>query len=288
MPTQDTSGIKERIIEFLKIKGPSLPVHIAKEVGMSILFTSAFLSELLSDRKIKMSHMKVGSSKIHFLEGQEEKLENFSNHLKSREKDAYLLLKEKRFLKDSETEPAIRVALRAIKDFAIPFETSEGLIWRYFTVSQSEFKEKEKPKQEEKIKEEEKEVEKEIKVEEKKTEKPKSKPRKRKTSTKASPKKNEKFFNKVKEFLNEKQIEMTGIEGFSKNELTLKVKKNEREYLLVAFNKKRVTEKDIIKASKKAEESGTRYLILSLGEPLKKTQNLIDAVKNLSGIQKIE
>jgi hypothetical protein len=281
MPTKDTSEIKERIVAFLKIKGPSLPVHIAKEIGMNILFTSAFLSELLSDRKIKMSHMKVGSSKIHFLEGQEEKLENFSNHLKSREKDAYLLLKEKKFLKDSEVQPAIRVALRAIKDFAIPIETSEGIVWRYFTVPKSEFKEKEKPKLETKTPEviEEKKPE-------TKTEKPKT--RKKSRSSRASSKKNDKFFNKVKDFLREKQIEITGIEGFSKKDLTLKVKKNEREYLLIAFNKKRVTEKDIIKAHKKASDQNLRYLILSLGEPLKKTQNIIEAAKDLAGIEKLE
>jgi hypothetical protein len=276
MPTQDTSGIKERIVAFLKIKGPSLPVHIAKEIGMNTLFTSAFLSELLSDRKIKMSHMKVGSSSLHFLAGQEQKLENFHQHLKSREKDAFLLLKQKKFLRDSEVEPAIRVALRSIKDFAIPFETSEGLVWRYFSVPRSEFKEKvkEKPKEIKEIRE--------SKKEESKTKRKKRKP------VKTGQKRNEKFFNRVKEFLNQKQIEITGIEGFSKKDLTLKVKKNEREYLLVAFNKKRVTEKDIINVHKKAKDQNLRYLILSLGTPLKKTQNIIEAAKSLAGIEKIE
>ena len=103
---------------------------------MSILFTSAFLSELLAEKRIKISNMKVGSSPLHFISGQETRLENFSQHLKSREKDAYELLREKKFLKDSEQEPAIRVALRAIKDFAISFKKNNVIIWRYFTASE--------------------------------------------------------------------------------------------------------------------------------------------------------
>ena len=51
MPTQDTSKIKENIISTLKRRGPCLPVHIASEIGTSILFASAFLSELVSEKK---------------------------------------------------------------------------------------------------------------------------------------------------------------------------------------------------------------------------------------------
>lgn len=285
MPTQDTSPVKEKILNFLKLRGPSLPVHIAKEVNMNTLFTSAFLSELLSEREIKISDMKVGSSRLHFLEGQEPKLENFSQHLGRKEKEAFDLLKRKGFLKDSEQEPAIRVALQSIKDFAIPFNTPEGKMWRYFTIKESEFNPpKPKPEPQSEPKPE---------VKEQIIEKPKEQPppkikTKRKSSSKSNQKQHEKFFNKVKDFLNEKQIEITGIEGFAKKDLTLKVKKNDREYLLVAFDKKRVTDKDIIKVHKKSKEKNLRYLILSLGEPLKKVQELIEAAKNLAGMEKIE
>lgn len=142
---RDTLDIKDRILNTIKIRGPCLPVHIAKSIGMSILFTSAFLSELLSEKEIRISHMKVGSSSVHYIPGQEQKLENFSQYLKSREKDAYELLRERKFLKDSEQEPAIRVALRAIKDFAIPFKRGEEIIWRYFTTKEDEFIPEPKP-----------------------------------------------------------------------------------------------------------------------------------------------
>ena len=97
---QDTSELKEKILSTFKQRGPSLPVHIAGATGLSILFASAFLSELFSEKKIKISHMKVGSSPIYFLPGQEHLLENFSQYIKGKEKETFLLLKEKKILKD--------------------------------------------------------------------------------------------------------------------------------------------------------------------------------------------
>ena len=95
MPVQDAAHIKEKILAIIRMKGPTIPVHIAKDVGLSMLFTSAFLSELLSDKKVKMSHMRVGNSPIYFIPGQESQLERFSSYLKSKEKDAFILIQEK-------------------------------------------------------------------------------------------------------------------------------------------------------------------------------------------------
>ena len=139
MSTQNTIPVKEKIISIFKRRGPSLPIHIARETELSILFASAFLSELLAEKKIKISNMRVGSSPIYFIPGQEFMLEKFSEFLKSKEKEAFLLLKEEKFLKDSKQEPAIRVALRELKDFAIPFKKDEEIYWRYFNVPESEF-----------------------------------------------------------------------------------------------------------------------------------------------------
>ena len=132
MAGRDAGLIKENIIKFLEQKGPSLPVFIAREIKEDMIFCSAFLSELLGDKKIKSSNMKIGSSSLFYLPGQEEGLENFANYLKSKEKEAFARLKEMGILKDAEQEPAIRVALRAIKDFAIPFEREGEIFWRYF------------------------------------------------------------------------------------------------------------------------------------------------------------
>jgi len=280
MPTQDTSGIKNKIIFILRKNGPSLPVHIAREIESSILFASAFLSELASEKRLKISYVKIGNSPLYYLPEQKSLLEKFSNYLKSKEKEAFMLLKEKKFLKDSEQAPAIRVALREIKDFAIPFRKEEEIIWRFFSVPEEEFEVKKK------------EIKPIIKREEKKEKElgifDKPKKARRKTARKKDSQKENKFFEEVKSFLTNKSLEMIDIETFGKNEIILRVRKNGQERILVAYNKKRINENDIIKASKKASEIGIPYIILSKGGPLKKIQNLLKALGNLSSIEKME
>ena len=91
MPTQDTTEIKQNIVNVLRNRGPCLPVHISSEVKISALFASAFLSELLSEKQLKLSYMRVGNSPLYLLPGQEPLLERFAHHLKSKEKEAFLL-----------------------------------------------------------------------------------------------------------------------------------------------------------------------------------------------------
>lgn len=139
--TINVSSIKEKIIEYIRERGPSLPANLTKISGMNLTFTSAILSELLAERKIKISNLKVGSSPLYYLEGQEEKLENFIDNLKPVEKDAFLKLKQNRILEDEKQSPQIRVALRSIKDFAIPIKVGEKLFWKYHLLSDEKAKE---------------------------------------------------------------------------------------------------------------------------------------------------
>ncbi|HOW36670.1 MAG TPA: hypothetical protein PLK34_00240 [Candidatus Pacearchaeota archaeon] len=336
--------IKERIISFLERRGPSLPVHIAKETGLSILFASAFLSEILSEKRIKMSYMRVGSSPLYFIPGQETFLENFSHALKKKEKEAFVMLKEQRFLKDEDVEPAIRVALREIRDFAVPFQNEEGIFWRYYKVPEAEFYQSKKQEETKRIEKQQEEIfhqaqqektytqeisevedespdekteeiqqnaserititqkitPKRVEVEDifdktqKKTQKKveKKKPtekKEKKTEKKSSQKGNtNKFFNRVKTYLSEKQIEILDIEEASNNEIVLKVKESQKEYLIVAYSKKKITDQEITKAYKKSSELNLPYKILALGEPLKKLDNLIEAIKDLQGIEKVD
>jgi len=270
-PQQDHLQVKERIVSFIKIKGPSLPVHIGKEINASILFTSAFLSELISEKRLKISNLNVGNSHLYFIPGNEPLLEGFSQHLRSKEKDAFELLKQKRILRDSEQHPAIRVALREIKDFAIPFKKDDQFYWKYLMVSDQEL------------------ISEQIIVSKKEEIKDKKKIIKKEIFNKKTPqKKGDKFFNKVKEFLSKSSIEILDVEDASKDNLILKIKINNKERLLVAYNKKKIDESDIIKAYKKSLELDLEYIILSLGEPVKKMNEFIEAVKKLDGIKKIE
>ena len=117
---------------------------------------------------------------------------------------------------------------------------------------------------------------------------PTKKTTKKKKSSTASQKAQEKFFNRVKEFLAEKQAEILEIISANKSDLTLKIKIDNKEKILVAYNKKKITEQEIIKAHKKSKEFDLPYLIMSLGEMPKKLQDLLEALKTLADIEKIE
>jgi hypothetical protein len=332
----DAAQIRGRIISLIRDNGPSLPVQVAKDTGLSILFASAFLSELYGDKIINISNLRVGSSPLYFIPGQEPQLERFSQYVKGKEKEAYLLLKERKILKDSELQPAIRVALREIKDFAIPFEKNNEIFWRYFLIEEpSDFAEErseinKRDREQEKIEIDIIEIKEEEPVEEEnekieisedklisptggregisekiseqisKKEKPiedifkkEKHPKKLKSETKIkksgkNEKKDDNFFNTIKEFLSKKEIEIIDIKDFKNNQALLKVKKNNQEELLFVFNKKRISEKEILNAHKTASEEKMPYSILSLGETTKKLNDLISAIKNLSSIDKIE
>ena len=130
--------IKEKIVDLLRIKGPSLPIQLSREINISSLFVSAFLSELTDEKKIKVSSLKVGGSPLYFLEGQELQLEKFYNYLHPKEGEAFLLIRENKILKDSDQDPAIRVALRAIRDFSAGFTKNNEIYWRYLQIPESE------------------------------------------------------------------------------------------------------------------------------------------------------
>jgi hypothetical protein len=290
MPITDALQLKERIISIIDSQGPILPVQVAKQTGLSILFASAFLSELYNEKRLNISSIRVGSSPLYFIPGQESLLEKFSSHLKNREKDAFMLLKDSSFLKDSEQLPAIRVALREIKDFAVPFQKGEEIFWKFFTASEPEFKDMDNSIEKQQVSDE-KQILPETEMQQEEIKEPKTKKtQKKKPAQKAKKQKksDENFFNKIKEFLAKKGIEILDIKNFKNEEALFKVSRNNSEELLFIFNRKKITEKEVLKAGKLALESGMNYSIYHLGENPKKLEDLISAVKNLTEIGRIE
>jgi len=291
MPTQDTQPTKEKIIEVLKKRGPSLPVHIANETGLSMLFASAFLGELLSSKKIKIGHMKVGSSPIYLIPGQEPRLEPFSQYLKSKEKDAFDLIKEKKFLQDSELDPAIRVAIRQIKDFALVFQVDSKIIWRYFTVPESEYKTPIKkpsieptpkikensiePSQDNNSKNNKQEEAKELNIFDKKQnqEEPEFIPNVLRYIERSEIKLIEETETKKREFL-----------GIGRIDSPL----GEMEILLIGKDKKKITEKDLENILEKAKESNKIVLLFLNGEIDKKAKEYYRKIKNMIYLKNIE
>lgn len=324
---------EKKIIEFLNKTGPSIPIRIAKEVGISSLFTGAFLSELLRKNQIKISKVKIGNSPLYFLPGQEALLENFISYLSSRERDACSLLKQNKFLYDGEVTPVIRVALRSITDFAIPIRKNDRIYWRYY-LEKGERKEEttdipqeEKPAPElkkeekpvlttipeqidsltpEKLKEEaEKEMDKEMieeykeqveqinekirnqETEEKIREKQTTEEHKEETAKrplKINPK--EKFLHEVKNYLLEKGLQIISIEKYDKKQVIAKIKREDKDFLLSAYNKRRFDETDIVKIHKKYPDS--ELYLLSKGELSKKTIEFIEAAKKIKIAETIQ
>ena len=91
--------ISEKILSIVKTKGPILPVGIAKEINTNILMASAYLSELVSNKKIKITYIKVGGSPLYYVDGQEHKIQNFQGNLHEKESKTYDLLKKNKLLR---------------------------------------------------------------------------------------------------------------------------------------------------------------------------------------------
>ncbi len=315
MQTKETH---EKIIEFLKRAGPSLPVHIAREAAMDTLFTGAFLSELYNDKEIKMSHMKIGNSALYFLAGQEPMLEKFAGYLPPKEKEACILLKKNGVLEDSRQLPAIRVALRSIKDFAVALKIDDSLFWKYFTLEEvpgslikaarsqkpahealAKFKQQgvAAPNAEEKSElQAEPQAEIYLPVSKSAVQLPAPAPEKPASAleSKAEQAKKKKaaaveiFLNEVKRFISKKNVALAKIEEFDAKQVIASIILNGENCLLIAYNKKRLDEKDLMAAYKKSLRSGLPYFVISKGDMPKKVKEAIVAYKKLAGFEKIE
>src|SRR3989344_3649133 len=137
---------REKIIQYIKLMGPVLPIQVSKHINTDIIFASAMLSELVARKLIRISHSKIGSSPVYYIEGQEDKLKDkVFEYLKEKEKQAYILLNDKQILKESQLEPWQRVALSNLKDFAIPLQviTKNGneIFWKFHLMTNDSAKE---------------------------------------------------------------------------------------------------------------------------------------------------
>ncbi|MDP7457796.1 MAG: hypothetical protein QGH47_03650, partial [Candidatus Woesearchaeota archaeon] len=130
------------ILEFIKIRGPIIPIQAAKEIGTNILMASAMLSELSAKGSVKVSSIKVGGTPLYYTPGQEIKLQSYLKYLNDKQKVAYEKLKQQKILLDTKLEPVMRQALRQIKDFAKPLEVTSNqetsLFWKWYLLPNDE------------------------------------------------------------------------------------------------------------------------------------------------------
>jgi hypothetical protein len=245
--------------------------------------------------------MKVGSSSLYYLPGQENQLENFTQYLNSKEKEAFSLLKKEKILKDELQEPAIRVALKQIKDFAHSIKTTINgevyVFWKYFLltdqetermINQTVFPKKESdllpplPAQHNETSSREKVQEKK----EKSLRKPRSANPIKTVSiqlpfSSQSPEQPvySSFAQLIKEHLQKKEITLHQIISDTKKEvlakISIKTPYGPQAFYLVAKDKKRIKEEDLIEALQKAHSEKLPAFIIAPGDIERKAHHLL-------------
>lgn len=140
MPVEKNKVV-DAVYDYILKNGPILPVDVSKIVGDTLL-AGAVLSGLRERNLIKISHAKIGSSPVYYVEGQEPKLEMLYGYLSSIQKKAYDLIKSKKVIRERDLEPAMRVAIKMIKDFAYPLNVrtkeSSEIFWKWYLLSDRE------------------------------------------------------------------------------------------------------------------------------------------------------
>lgn len=281
---QKSANIKQKILGLIKIKGPIIPAQIYKEINSDILMSSAHLSELSSEGKVKVSNIKIGGTPLYYLHGQEPQLQNFSDNLHEKERKAYEILKEKKILRDSKLEPVIRVALREIKDFAVPlqvtYQNNKEIFWKWYLLSKGEAEslikpmltKKEEPKP---IETKKPEPKKEIKPEPKEPIKKEIKERPLRADTTSS------FLQELKSYFNRNKINIKNEQIIRKNSeidfiLEIPSTIGSLEFYCKAKNKKRVNDSDLSSAYVQGQLKKLPVLFLTKGDLTKKAKEILN------------
>jgi hypothetical protein len=134
---------REKVLEVVQAKGPLIPVKIVKELGGNTFVIGAVLSDLIATKQVRATqYLRVGSSPVYFVSGQEEKLQDFVNYLNEKDRRSLVVLKDAKVMRDVELDPLTRVCFQNMKDFAFPFMLDEGgkqeTFWKFYLTSDAE------------------------------------------------------------------------------------------------------------------------------------------------------
>ena len=287
---------KEKIIELVRQKGLCLPADIYKELETNQLFASAMLGELVSNGVLKVTDLKRGSSPYYYLEEQKEKLQNLVEFLNDKDKIAYNLIKENFILKDSDQSPLIRVALRSIKDFAVPIQVNYNgnqiVFWRWYLLSKEETEEKVKSllgiKEQKPIKHTKDELKKEI--QQKIVEKIKQPIKKiMKQKSKSVEEDSSPFLDKLKKYFDKNNINVLEQEykNRTKTEIDFIIELpsafGNLQYYCKSKNKKKINDADIASAMVQGQQKKLPTLVLITGDMTKKSEEMLE--KEFKGIK---
>jgi|SRR3989338_1016621 len=279
---------RDKILEIIKMKGPVPPSQISKEIGSDILMASAHLAELTASNKLKISSLKVGFSPVYYLPGQESMLQKFTSSMNDKEKKAYDLLQLSKILRDVEQEPVIRVALREIKDFAMPlnvnFNNNKEIFWKWYLMSNDEAEliiksklgiEKKEDVKAELPKLEPKKVEQELLKES--IEKAPKKTRERKYKPREI---EDHFLISITKFFEKSKINIVSSEIIKKNSemdfiVEIPTVVGNLQYYCKAKNKKRISDSDLSNAFVKGQLRRMPVIVISEGDLSSKAEELL-------------
>ncbi|HLC65988.1 MAG TPA: hypothetical protein VJI46_07760 [Candidatus Nanoarchaeia archaeon] len=295
---------REKIIAAIKLNGPVIPMQIAKVISSDSIVASAHLSELVSAKMVRISHVKHGSSPLYYLSGQEPMLQNFASNLHEKEKKTYDLLKEQHVLRDVVQDPLVRVTLREIKDFAIPvqvnYESKSELFWKWYLLPNEEAEKRikgilgkveakkeekqtvlEPKKGEIKVEEKKKEIQERKQKEEVESKEEKREEKKEKIEEKREVKKDESFSYVLEGFISENKIEIMEknvIKKDSEIEMVVRLPSSVGNllYFCKAKNKKKISDGDLSSAYIQSQSRKMPILFLTTGELTKKAKEMLE------------
>ncbi|MDP3734759.1 MAG: hypothetical protein Q8R37_06015, partial [Nanoarchaeota archaeon] len=127
---------QDQIVEFLKVIGPTLPAKVAKNIKSEIIIASAHLSDLAGQGLVKISSLKVGGSPLYYLPGQEAQIYPFAaGNINPKDLQVLERLKEEKVLQEASLDLLSKVALRSLRDFAVPLHVyidgKRQLFWKW-------------------------------------------------------------------------------------------------------------------------------------------------------------
>ncbi len=279
------SDTKTDALNFIRREGPIQPSQLASELNTNILFASAILSELVSNKHAKITSVKKGGSPFYYIKGQEAKLEDLQAYLGGKPKEAFDLLKDKKAIRDKSSEPWQRVAFKELKDYAIPLNVGLGgeyeLFWKWYLTTNEEAKEiiKEiiKPNKKKIVKKEiENQVEKPIKkpIQEKIVE-----PKKTSQELEGIPALASNFFSSIQTYV----ISQETVRKNKEMNFVIDVPSNlgVLRYFVKFKDKKTVSDADLISSSDQAGSKRLPLLFISPGKLTRKAEKYLN--ENQSG-----
>jgi hypothetical protein len=261
------------------------------------------LGELVSNGALRVSNLKRSSSPYYYLEEHKDKLQELSSFLNDKDKLAYDRIKHQKILRDSEQSPLIRVALRAIRDFAIPLQINHNgnflLFWKWYMVSKEETSERIKTILGIKKPEPEKKVEPQLETKPEKQEKLDDKEeiqqkivkddiKKEEVIKKAIKKKDEPkeesspFIDQLKKYFDKNNIKVNEqeIKNRTKTEIDFIIELpsafGNLQYYCKAKNKKKINDSDIASAMIQGQLKKLPVLLIITGDITKKSQEMLE------------